>query len=218
MLKALSDITFGSKSEELEPLGTFLGSVGDNYRIRFLDDHIMIPWWTNIRLSTFNRFLAARVGEASSPGPAPRKTCQQLTVAICNPTAILTKKNELLNLNSSVILLSETSATQAVQGEFSHSLRDSQCRIFYGPPVVAKRTLIDGRGSFRGEAIGTAIMTKLPSRKTFCDIPDDLKNSCRVNTAIIRINQIEVLMVACYGFPSNGPETKRQNDILLAHL
>jgi len=25
-------------------------------------------------------------------------------------------------------------------------------------------------------------------------------------------------MVACYGFPSNGPETKRQNDILLAQI
>ena len=84
-------------------------------------------------------------------------------MAISNPTAILTKKKDLLHLDSQVIFLSETSATSVVQTEFNHNLQGTGFRIFFGMAVTPKR-LIDGRESYRGEAIGTAIMTSLPSR------------------------------------------------------
>ena len=188
-----------------------------NQEIRFEINKAVIRCYDRIRMSTFNCYMSTRVGEATNPGPSG-KMCQQLIVTVCNPTAILSKAKEIVGMQSTLTLLSETSATKAVQTEFSQSIKASGYRIFYGPPVVAKRILVDGRESFRGEAIGTAIMSKLPSRKSFCDIPEDLKNSCRVNCAVVRIQYIEVLVVAVYGYPNNGPDTKRCNDILLARI
>ena len=166
--------------------------------------------------SKFNHLLAARIGEATNPGPKQAEKESRLTLAFCNPTAILSRKVELLNMKSHAIFLSETSATKAVQSEFNRNLRGTGFRCFYGPPVIPKRVTIDGRESFRGEAIGTAILSNLPIRKTYHTIPDDLWNTCRINASVIRLGPYEVLCVAIYGFSGNGPEHKRCNDILLA--
>ncbi len=107
----------------------------------------------NVTMSLFSPLLATRVGEASNPGPRGRKQSGKVSVAVCNPTAILQRKQELLQLDSQIILLSETSATNVVQNEFSMNLRQSHFRIFFGSPVVPKRQTIDGRDSLRGEAI-----------------------------------------------------------------
>ena len=169
-----------------------------------------------ISSSQFNYLMAARIGEAKNPGPKSAEKDGCLTVAVCNPTAILSRKVEILKLKSQIIFLSETSATKAVQSEFSRNIWENGFRCFFGPPVIPKRTTIDGRESFRGEAIGTAILSKVPSRKSYHNIPTDFLNSCRVNSSVIRIGPYEVLCVAIYGYSGNGPEQKRCNDILLA--
>ena len=206
--------SYAFASDDISPSLAFMRC---NQIIRFDITNAVFRCHDRISMSTFNCYMSTRVGEATNPGPSG-KMCQQLTVTVCNPTAILSKVNEIAGMQSTLTLLSETSATKAVQTEFSQSIKACGYRIFYGPPVVAKRILVDGRESYRGEAIGTAIMTKLPSRKSFCDIPNDLKNSCRVNSAVVRIQNLEVMVVAVYGYPYNGPDSKRCNDILLARI
>ena len=171
-----------------------------------------------VSMSMFSSLLATRVGEAANPGPFGKKRENQLTVAISNPTAILTKKKDLLHLDSQIVFLSETSATSVVQTEFSHNLLGTGFRIFFGMAVTPKRMMIDGRESYRGEAIGTAIMTSLPSRKPFEKIPDELFNTCRINASVIRMGHLDVLSVAIYGYPNYGNESKRYNDFLLARV
>lgn len=169
-----------------------------------------------VSLSQFSPVMATRVGEASNPGPQDKKKSGKVCLAVCNPTAILQRKKELLQLDCQIILLSETSATKVVQSEFSHNIKSSNFRIFFGLPVVPKRQTMDGRDSLRGEAIGTAIMTSLPSRLPFEKTPNDLLNSCRVNSAVIRMGGVDILFIAIYGYPYDGPDSKRCNDYLLA--
>ena len=89
---------------------------------------------------------------------------------------------------------------------------------FWSPPVAPKKHTVDCRPSYRGEAVGSALFSKLPTRRTRCDIPLALQESQRFCSAVVRLGTCEVLIISLYGFANRYKEGKRPNDLLLASV
>ena len=104
----------------------------------------------------FHNFLSGnRIGEASNPGPKVR-------IAVINPTALNGKTDDIINLNSQIILASETDYAQKL------IMRDFEKKSFkcsFSNPVPDKKLTQDGRPSLRGDAIGTAVISNTPFRQ-----------------------------------------------------
>ena len=167
---------------------------------------------TRMPFNFFAMHYACRVGEASHPGPTK--------LAIVNPTAVLKKVGNLLDLKADLFAVSETSATCITQNQVTKSFSDKGFKSFWSPPVSSQFDTIDGRPSFRGEALGTAIFTRLPSRLPRFHIPEALTNSLRFSCCVLHIKQRDVLFISIYGFPGatrcqNGV---RMNDLLLTYV
>ena len=167
----------------------------------------------SVSMLFFTMFYAQRVGEAANPGP-----CR---VAVVNPTAVLKKVGDLLSLGAQVICVSETSATCITQQQVTKSFWEKRFRSFWSLPVSNRQETLDFRPSFRGESLGTAIFTCLPSRVARVDIPLALINSLRFNASdsIVRFRNFEVLMVSVYGYPSTCrvQDGVRMNNLLLTY-
>ena len=163
-------------------------------------------------MRTFSRFFRMRIGEADNPGPNRVRFC------VTNPTAIFKKVSDLLGFQGQVIMASETSATSAVQTCVQREFKQAGFSSFWSPPVISKIPTEDGRPSFRGEALGTAIFTSLPARRARVQIPHELQNSNRFCCNIVRLGSIEVLVVALYGFQKKTAHGIRLNDTLLAYI
>ena len=84
--------------------------------------------------------------------------------------------------------------------------------------MAPKKLTLDNRPSYRGEAVGTAIFTRVPSRQFRGEVPIVLKESQRFSACIVRIGQLEILVIALYGFANRHREGKRPNDLLLASI
>lgn len=124
--------------------------------------------------------VGMRVGEAHNPGPDPSDG--SIVAAMLNPTAVAGKKDILLALPDDILGLSETSATSFVQHEFSESLKSSPYHVLWGRAVDAKLKSPDSqhdRPSRRGDALGTAILSRLHFRPARLDHGDVLYASCR---------------------------------------
>ena len=165
----------------------------------------------SVSMLFFTMFHAQRVGEAANPGP-----CR---VAVVNPTAILKKVSDLLALDARVICVSETSATCITQQQVTKAFWEKKYRSFWSLPVQNRQETLDLRPSFRGESLGTAIFTCLPSRTARVDIPLALANSIRFNASSVRFHDMEVLVVSIYGFPSTCrvQDGVRMNNLLLTY-
>ena len=175
----------------------------------FVSRNIIIP----ARQMEYDRLKATRVGEASNPGPS-----SQLTICHINPTAVTSKKDVILALDADVIALSETSATPVIQQEFANSIRFSPYRIWWGCPVddkVKNLSAVHHGLSRRGEACGTAIMCRLPSRAHRIGETDVLWHSCRFNSCVCTLGDIEVIFVCVYFFPGRTTEAQVKNNTLL---
>ena len=94
-----------------------------------------------------------RFGEATNPGPG----LDSVTFAAINPTTILHKVPELLELGAHVVVASETAANRAVQSTVTRQLRQHKFRCHWGPPVPDRVNADTGRVGMRGAALGTAI-------------------------------------------------------------
>ena len=160
-------------------------------------------------------FYACRVGEAQNPGP---NNAHQIRIAIVNPTAVHQKVGKIMKLGADVVSLSETSATHAVQNQTNHDLSGFGYRAFWSSPVSSKKQSAENRPSLRGEAVGSALFTNLPSRKLRSGFTDMLWETQRISMSIIRICNREVLFISIYGFANRYREGKRPNDLLLAGL
>lgn len=171
-------------------------------------------------MSSNSYLLANRVGEASNPGPLDevKRIPSLIRCAVCNPHAILSNKQEILQLQSQVVFVSETSATKVAQAEFTNNIKHDGYSVYWSAAVDPKVQTVDGRPSFRGEPIGTAILTSLRNRFSRVSIPEDLHATCRVNTSVVFFGGMEVLLVCVYGFAKKCLEGRRLNDILLARI
>ena len=111
----------------------------------------------------------ARIGEASNPGPPNSSTTyQHLSLSLINPTTIYRKEDDFLALDTDVLCLAETAATKTVQMAFNQALRHTSYKTYWSAPVPDKMAKLDPTlgHSLRGDNLGTAIMTRLPSRDT----------------------------------------------------
>ena len=160
----------------------------------------------------FAFFFACRVGEASNPGP--------IRMAVVNPTAVLKKVPDLMELGADIICAAETSATQITQQTVTKSFSQHGVRSFWSPPVASQFETMDGRPSFRGEALGSAVFTSLPARVLRVDIPVALSNSQRFSCAVVRIHDRDILFISLYGFAGVAKFQRevKMNDLLLTYV
>lgn len=168
-------------------------------------------WYRSISMSEFDQLLSVRVGEASHPGPSNVK------IAVINPTAVYGKIDEILDVGADVVVCAETSLTSHAQKSCQWHFDKHGFKCFWSCPVKSKKNLGDDRPSFRGEAAGTAILSKLESRQHRFTYKAEIWQSCRISSAVVRIRSFEILVVALYGFPDRNAQAMRLNDILLAH-
>ena len=163
-----------------------------------------------VAMSLHAWLLGVRVGEASNPGPS-------LSVAVINPAALYGKTSEVVNLPANLVICSETSVTIASKKVLDQEFHKLGWKTFWSKMVGNKINTHDGRPSFRGESIGTAVITQLISRNFRTDIPQILWDTCRLCTAVVRVDQIEILVISVYGFPAynKSKEVTKSNDMLL---
>ena len=168
----------------------------------------------DVRHNLHSCFYATPVGQASNPRPSP----ESIRLAICNPTAVHKKVDLLMNFQSDIVAVSETSATNVIQKQVSNEMSAKGFRSFWSLPVAPKKATVDNRPSFRGEAVGSAVFTSLPCRQIRCEIPCALHESQRFSACVVRFGETEVLVVCLYGFANRYREGKRPNDLLLASV
>ena len=161
----------------------------------------------------FDPFSSCRVGEASNPGPILRP--DQLKLTFANPTAVNGKLAAFLDLNTDVLCLSETSATQTVQRQMTAAFRQHQYTSVWSPAVAAHPHAQRSEGALRGTASGTSIHSKIPIRPTRCTISDSI-DSTRIVTAILSLGHFTIHIITIYGYPNPLPNAKsKTNDLLL---
>ena len=103
---------------------------------------------------------------------------------------------------------------------FPQSFFKAGFRSFWTSPVNSQFETLDNRPSLRGEALGTAIFSKLSARIPRGDIPDALTNSLRFSSCIVQLHQRDVLIISLYGFPgaTRCQNNIRMNDLLLSYV
>lgn len=170
-------------------------------------------------LLLFDWFRGCRVGEAKNPGPGNED--RQMTFTILNPTTLPDRYQDIIAMESDCISLVETSATQAVQSDFSKFLKTTDYRISWGPPVPSHRVIhnpFSQDKSLRGAALGTASLHRTPRRNPRIPLPSWLEDTMRVSQQIVTIGHIEILLVTAYFYAGRTHDIKNKSDILLAEL
>lgn len=162
-----------------------------------------------------------RIGEATNPGPAETQiSCRPLSVGLVNPTTIYTKEDDLLALNNDILCLAETAATKTVQVAFNQALRSTPYRAFWSAPVPDKVTNSDPYlgTTFRGDNLGTAIMTRIPTRATRQAFPPAVRDTCRLNSIIVSTGASDILIVSAYFQTGKSAEARIANNQLLQDI
>ena len=164
--------------------------------------------------------LGFRFGEALNPGPGqhcePHATTILAEFSVCalNPTAVLNKSRNILDIGANVYCLSETSATKFVQNEVDRQLA-KPFRAHWGAAVEPRAQYKNLACARRGLSIGVAIWTSAPTRSTRETIPDWLANSGRYHECWIRIGHFDVLVICVYAKQGRSVEAQECNNILI---
>ena len=173
-----------------------------------------------INLSKYDYLLGTRVGEAGNPGPCDNGENIDhhdfIKLVVINPTAVFGKQDEIFGIDANCYCLAETSATIAVQKQMTVEARKNGFTPFWGPPVNSRQSFEFNRPSFRGESLGTCLMTDLPARICPLDFSEDIISSCRLSHAIVRMGCIDTLVITIYGATGYSPDARKANDYLLA--
>ena len=176
---------------------------------------------TYMHLQSHDWKLGTRIGEASNPGPPLTSTSDQsITISLVNPTTIYQKEDDLLSLNSDVLCLAETAATRTVQHAFNQAIRTTPYRTFWSAPVPDKITKTNPQlgTTLRGDNLGTAILTRLPSRDPRHVFPPVVWETCRVNSTIVSTGCLDILIVSTYFQTGKSAEARVVNNQLLHDL
>ena len=173
----------------------------------------------------FDFLSGVRVGEAANPGPEMEDPCcngdgGQLSVVkftVCNPSAIFGKTDEFRALGGDLVFVAETSATATALPIVRKSLKGLGYRSFFSKPVSSLKEDSVARPSLRGEALGTAVLSKLPSRPLCYSVDPVILESSRVAFSVVRFSGIEILCASLYGFANSHPNYKRLSSHLLMY-
>ena len=162
-----------------------------------------------------------RIGEAQNPGPTESTvTTTHLTLSLLNPTTIYQKEDELLGLNADILCLAETAATRNVQAAFNQAIRTTKYHTYWSAPVPDKITKTDPTLGYtlRGDNLGTAILTRLPSRDARHTFTPSAWETCRMNSAIVSTGVVDVLVVSTYFHTGKSAEARIVNNQLLQDI
>ena len=185
--------------------------------------------------------LGVRVGEATNPGPpssVPQSTLHHfwstpgstpaadtptqpelgdvLSITVANPTAILSKLHEVLELKSDLILMSETSAVASTQTTFAKQLRPHGYKAHWSAPVEPHHSSPGRPESRRGCAAGCVVIASLPSHASTEAFPEELWHTQRVAEATVRTGGFAFRTMAIYGYPANHSDSAVKNQELFS--
>ena len=177
-------------------------------------DSLSVQFYRPCLMNQFAWYFASVVGQASNPGPAQ----SHVRLAVVNPTAVYGKVDQILGLDADIYAISETSATSVVQKDVRRKLDKAGFKSYWSKEVAPKKVTLDNRPSYRGEAVGSAAFTRLPSRNTRCNVHTSLWESQRFSSCIIRFGEQEILFISLYGFANRHKEGIRPNDVLIASI
>ena len=164
---------------------------------------------------------STRIGEAQNPGPTGSTvTTAHLTFSLLNPTTIYQKEDELLGLNADILCLAETATTRNVQAAFNQAIRTTKYHTYWSAPVPDKITKTDPTLGYtlRGDNLGTAVLTRLPSRDARHTFTSSAWETCRMNSAIVSTGVVDVLVVSTYFHTGKSAEARIVNNQLLQDI
>ena len=171
----------------------------------------------------YNIYHGCRVGEASNPGP-PRDQEFQVTrafrVGLINPTTMYQKEDDILSLNTDVLCLAETAATKSVQVAFNEAIKHTPQKVVWTLPIYDKfcKGNVPTSSSFRGEALGAALMTRHPHRPLRDTLTPATEQSRRVVSSVICCGAFDVLFIALYFQAGQTAEARSVNNHLLQEV
>ena len=142
-------------------------------------------------------------------------TTDVFTVAVANPTSVTDKSHLLVGLGAQLLFLSETSAIAQAQETVGKDLRRLGFSTVWGKPVDPHVSPKTGLPTLRGHAVGVAICSSLPLTQALLPLAPDVHATQRVAEGMIRLGNVQVRVIAWYGFPSSHVEAKSRNDCLL---
>ena len=181
---------------------------------------LVVPAITDYRCHPMN---GVRVGEACNPGPhcqPPNPTdspVHQVTCVVTNPTSVYRKTPELVDLAADLLILSETSATQAVQAIEGQALRTKGYHSAWGHPVPPQLSSASD-DSLRGAAAGVSVHSRYMCRNSHHPDHSDWFYSGRCQTVFVQFPTIEVKVCNMYGFPASTAFAKGRTNSLFEHV
>ena len=189
----------GMQAGKRSPSANYYNSFYHSWNTFYLGD-ILLP---------MPMFSGERVGEASNPGPdffTVSGTNAQSLNAFCDD-------GRLTSPHAEVLVYTETAATEFVQikaKKLAHAA--NQHAVF--SKAVRKRSFQDGRDcNTKGEAKGSAIVSKCPVRPTFSAWSTEAWDTARINDCYLITDSGNVLVIAMYGLHQGLPNAEEANQV-----
>ena len=132
------------------------------------------------RNDDFSPFQGIRVGEADNPGP----DSPELDIATINPTQLLHKEDDIIQMGPGIYTIAESSVTQAALQVIKPKIQKAGLFAKWSAPVEpihAKTSVL------RGRAAGVAILSLYPIRPLHEPIPDNIESTCRFVDGIVQL-------------------------------
>ena len=136
-------------------------------------------------------------------------------MAVINPTAVQGKAATLTSLGADVLFMSETSAVSVVQTKVRQALKARGFYSVWGSPVQPHMSKKTGEGTMRGHAVGVALASTFPLHHPTVPVPPDVLASHRFVEGMLCVGNLQLRVIALYGFPSTYVEARSRNQQLL---
>ena len=143
---------------------------------------------------TLSHVEVRRFGEASHPGP--------IVIRTFNPAQLLGHEEDICKWPDGIWTAAETSHTAAAMHVMRQKFQKHDVKTLFGPPVEKHS---GNAGSYRGKAMGTAIMTRCQMTPYPMELDESVRMSCRFNDAIVHVGYgLRVYVCVVYAPPINN--------------
>ena len=152
------------------------------------------------------------------PSPMQQHANPLFRVAVINPTAIHSKVPAVTSFGAHLVLLSETSAVEAVQVSCQKEFRVKNMQVVWSPPVESHAARKTGEPTLRGHALGVAVASSLPLTRTPVPLEPSAVATQRLVEGMLRLGSVQLRVICVYGFPSAYSDAKARNQALMLHV
>ena len=193
----------------------------------FYSEHlIMCPTHSGyVSRVVFFHGMAFPIGEAKNPGPMNEQSEQplfpldagRLIVGTINPTQVFGKEDIICSLGQGIWTCSETSHTTTSRPISHRRLGNMDLKTIWS---CDNEPLNPARGTIRGKAAGTCVISHLPMVPSHHNLPTDVWKSCRYCETVVQINHdTKLLVISLYGPTYNGTHVNPEGIIftLMGH-